>query len=106
MPTLPFNLSEAEIEKLSYERYAYPQPMIQKRIFSVYLKAVSDFTNQRIGFITGLHYNLVAYWIKVYKEKGFEGLLTNNYGTNKSQMEQHAQNILVSFEQQPPLSAA
>ena len=43
MPTLSLNLSEAEIEKLSYERYAYPHPMIQKRIFAVYLKAVSGY---------------------------------------------------------------
>ena len=34
MPTLKFNLSEAEIEKLNYERYAYPDPMVQKRIFA------------------------------------------------------------------------
>jgi len=35
MPTLQFNISTAEIEKLSYERYAYPDPMVQKRIFAV-----------------------------------------------------------------------
>ena len=45
MPALQLNLSEAEIERLSYERYAYPHPMIQKRIFSVYLKAVSTYAN-------------------------------------------------------------
>ncbi len=73
MPTLPFKISRAEIEKLSYERYAYPQPMIQKRIFAVYLKVTSKYTNEAIGLITGLHYNIVAFWIKVYKEKGFDG---------------------------------
>ncbi|HUZ60641.1 MAG TPA: hypothetical protein VMU83_17850 [Hanamia sp.] len=39
MPSLKFNLSEAEIEKLNYERYAFPDPMVQKRIHAVYLKA-------------------------------------------------------------------
>lgn len=105
MPTLSFNLSEAEIEKLNYERYAYPQPMVQKRIFSVYLKAVLNFSNVNIGLITGLHPNMVSYWIGVYKEKGFDGLLTNNYGTNKSKLEEHADSILSSFLQRPPMNA-
>lgn len=60
MSTPSFNLSEAEIEILSYERYAYPHPMIQKGIFSVYLKAVTRFSHQDIGLIIGLHLNTVA----------------------------------------------
>ncbi|MEJ7679514.1 MAG: IS630 family transposase [Segetibacter sp.] len=106
MPTLSYNISEAEIEKLNYERYAYRQPMVQKRIFSVYLKAVTKFSNSTIGLITGLHPNMVSYWIGVYKEKGFDGLLTNNYGTTKSKLEEHAENILCSFSQRPPMNAA
>ncbi len=105
MPTLPFKISEAEIEKLSYERYAYPQPMAQKRIFAVYLKMAFNYNNRLIALITGLHYNMVAVWIKVYKQKGFEGLVSNNYGTNKSELEDKAENILDSFLQQPPMTA-
>lgn len=106
MPTLPFNISKAEIDKLNYERYHYPQPMIQKRIFSVYLKAELNYSNSTIGLITGLHANIVSYWIGVYKEKGFEGLLTNNYGTNKSRLEEHGESILGSFSQKPPMNTA
>jgi transposase len=80
--------------------------MIQKRIFSVYLKAVTNFSNSNIGLITGLHPNMVSYWIGVYKEKGFEGLLTNNYGTNKSRLEEHRESILCSFSRRPPINAA
>jgi transposase len=106
MPALPFNISEAEIEKLSYERYAYPHPLIQKRIFSVYLKAVSTFSNEDIGFITGLHPNTVGHWISVYEQQGYEGLLCNNYGTNQSGLEPQSHCILYSFKQQPPRTAA
>ena len=60
MPTLHFNISEAEIDKLIYERFAYPHPMIQKRIFSVYLKAALNYFNSTIGLITGLHLDTVA----------------------------------------------
>jgi transposase len=105
MPTLPFKISEAEIEKLSYERYAYPDPLIQKRIFAVYLKAALGWTNSSIGKVVGLHFNMVGYWLGVYKQKGFEGLLVNNYGTNKSELEDNAGSILSSFKMQPPLTA-
>ena len=44
MPTLRFNTSEADIERLNYERYAYPDQMVQKRIFAVYLKATLGFS--------------------------------------------------------------
>ncbi|MEI6950861.1 IS630 family transposase [Paraflavisolibacter sp. H34] len=105
MPALQFNIRPADIEKLSYERYAYPQPMVQKRIFSVYLKAVSSYSNQEIGFITGLHANTVAHWIKVYEDEGYKGLLSNNYGTNQSELESKSSSILSCFSEQPPHSA-
>lgn len=106
MPTLLYNISEADIERLRYERYAYPHPMIQKRIFALYLKAVSDYSDQQIGFITGLHPNTVSRWIAVYQLEGYQGLLSNHYGTNKSELHQHSRSILDCFSRQPPRSAA
>jgi len=106
MPTLPFNISKAEIEKLSYERYAYADPMVQKRIFAVYLKAVLGWNNSIIGHTVGLHQNAVGYWINEYKANGFEALLSNNYGSKKSELENHADSILKSFQLQPPMTAA
>ncbi len=106
MPTLQFNFSKAEIEKLSYERYAYPDPMVQKRIFAVYLKASLDWNNSLIGLAVGMHYNAVGKWINTYKTKGFEALLSNNYGSKKSELENHADSILESFQIQPPMTAA
>ena len=106
MPTLPYNFSKAEIEKLSYERYAYHDPMVQKRIFAVYLKASLGWNNSLISLAVGLHYNAVGKWINIYKAKGFEALLSNNYGSKKSELENHADSILESFQTQPPMTAA
>ncbi|HUZ59236.1 MAG TPA: hypothetical protein VMU83_10675, partial [Hanamia sp.] len=106
MPTLKFNLSEAETEKLNYERYAYPDPMVQKRIFAVYLNATLGWNNLIIGQIVGLHYNAVGSWINTYKANGFEALLVNNYGSTKSELENHAECILKSLQLQPPMTAA
>jgi transposase len=106
MPTLAFNFSKAEIEKLSYERYSYPDLMVQKRIFAVYLKGFLDLDNSLIGSAVGMHYNTVGKWINIYKTKGFEALLSNNYGSRKSELENHSCSILESFQLQPPMTAA
>ncbi len=106
MPTLAFNISKTEIEKLSYERYTYPDPMVQKRIYAVYLKATFGWNNSIIGHAVGLHHNAVGNWINTYKTNGFEALLRNNYGSRKSELENHADSILKSFQQQPPITAA
>lgn len=106
MPTLKFNISKAEIEKLSYERYAYPDPMVQKRISAVYLKAAFGWSNSIIGLAVDLHYNVVGNWINIYKANGFEALLSNNYGSKKSELENHADSILKTFQLQPPMTAA
>jgi transposase len=52
-----------------------------------------------------MHPNTVSRWILVYTEQGFEGLLTNNYGTNKSMLEEYSERILDSFLQHPPINA-
>ena len=106
MPSLQFNLSETEIEKLSYNRYSFPDPMVQKRIHVVYLKATLGWSNLMIGQIVGLHYNAVGEWINAYKRNGFEALLSKNYGSNKSELENHANSILKSFQIQPPMTSA
>ena len=106
MPALQFNISKAEIEKLSYERYAYPDPIVQKRIFAVYLKATLGWNNSIIGHAVGLHYNAVGNWINTYKANGLEALLSNNYGSKKSELENHADSILKSFQLHPPMTAA
>ncbi len=106
MPTLNFNISEADIDKLNYERYTYLDPLVQKRIFAVYLKATFRGNNTTIGKVVGLHYNAVGKWMQVYKTSGFEALLTENYGSKKSELEDHAHSILESFRKQPPMTAS
>jgi transposase len=106
MNTLSCNISVTEIARLNYERFDYPHPMIQRRLHAVYLKNTLGYSNQSIAAICDLHYNTVAYWIAAYLEGGFECLLHNNYGTNKSELESHSGSILSSFTEQPPMCAA
>jgi transposase len=97
------NLSISETEKLNYERYYYPCPIVQKRIHAVYLKAKLLLSDQEIGLIVDLHRNAVASWTKTYLNSGFDALCKVEYcNKNKSQLELFSDSIVSSFEQNPP----
>ncbi|NVO04431.1 MAG: IS630 family transposase [Bacteroidetes bacterium] len=101
---LQLNLSDAEIQHLNYERYYYPCPLVQKRMHAVYFKSMG-MSNKAISVLTGLNRETVGYWVSIYLEYGFEALCQFNYGTNKSELETHAESILSSFTEQPPMSS-
>jgi transposase len=91
------NLPEQEIQRLNYERYHYPCPVVQKRLHAVYLKAALSYSNEFIATIVDSHRNMVSAWIKAYQSEGFDALCQVGYGTNQSNLEQKAQSILESF---------
>lgn len=102
---LQIKISEAEIQRLNYERYKYPCPVVQKRFHAVYLKATNLMTNEMIGKIVDLHRDSVCDWIRAYKKGGFDALCQYNYGTNKSELDSYSTSILKSFTEQPPMSS-
>lgn len=102
---LPIKISNAEIQRLNYERYYYPCPTVQKRIHAVYIKAITEMSNTMIGVLVDLHRDSVDDWIMRYEQGGFEALCQFNYGTNKSALENHSESLLQSFTQQPPMTA-
>jgi transposase len=101
---LQLNLSDAEIQRLSYERYYYPCPIVQKRIHAVYIKATTEMSNEKIGYLVGLNRDSTGDWIMRYKQAGIDALCQFNYGTNKSILESHSQSILQSFAECPPMT--
>jgi len=103
---LRINISDAEIQRLNYERYYYPCPTVQKRIHAVYIKATTERSNQMIGTLLDLNRDSVGDWIMRYEQGGFDALCQFNYGTNKSSLENHAQRILQSFTQRPPMTSS
>jgi len=99
------NLSMAEIQKLNYERFHYPCPIVQKRLTAVYIAATMEFSSSLIGLMSGLHRHSVDSWLKVYVKEGIEAIYKVHYGTNQSELENHAESILQSFTQKPPMTA-
>jgi len=98
------NPSEAEIQELRYERFHYPCPIVQKRMHCVYLKCAFNFEHKFIAAILDRHPNTVTTDILRYQSKGIEGLKQVNYGTNKSELDTHAETIKSYFKKNPPAS--
>lgn len=102
---VPLNLSDAEIQRLNYERYHYPCPHVQKRIHAVFMKATIGLSNEMIGQLVGLHRHAVSEWINAYRTGGFDALCRFDYGANKSELDAQADSILKSFSECPPMNA-
>lgn len=100
---LQLNISDAEIQRLKYERYHYPCPLVQKRIEAVYFKTFG-MSNKMIGKLTGLNREIVGDWICAYLAGGFDALCQYNYGTNRSELIKHSDSIISSFITKPPMS--
>src|SRR5690349_3517220 len=98
------NLNSEELMALNYERYHYPCPVIQKRLHAVYIKAVTGFSNEMVAIAVDSHRNMICQWVKAYQQGGLEALMSNNYGTNESELEQHADSIIEEFTEHPPRS--
>lgn len=98
------NLSEAEIQELRYERFHYPCPLVQKRMQSVYLRAVKGYSSIAISAILERHPNSITNDIKCCISEGIAGLKRINYGQNKSVLEAYNKSISEDFATNPPHS--
>ena len=95
-------LNFEELAQLNYERYYYPCPIVQKRLNAVYIKASTNFTNEKVSLLARVHYNSVGQWIAIYKENGFDGLCKITHHCNQSLLEKQAVSIKELFAKQPP----
>lgn len=101
---LTLNLSNAETQKLNYERFHYPSPIVQKRMHVVYLKSLSV-PHKEIARLMDVHPNSVTNFIHIFKSSGIEGLKNLNYISPVSELENYASCIEKEFESHPPLSS-
>ena len=100
------NLSTGETEKLNYERYRCPDPLVSKRLHAVYMKAASGWSDKEIGRAVDACRNSVARWLDMYESGGFDALCRVGYGANRSEMDGYSVSIADSFCAEPPVSIA
>ena len=99
---LTLQTSEAEIATLKYEMFHYPDAIVQKRVLSIYIKAIDPkLSCEKVGIYCGLKRNSVSQNIKIYNQLGIDGLKFNNYGTNKSALAACKISIISDLESNP-----
>jgi hypothetical protein len=93
-------LDSEELARLNYERYYYPCPLVQKRLYSVYIKTNSNLSNKEVCHITGAHPNSLSKWIAIYKQEGFDGICQTDHYCNQRLLEKQALGIKKLFTSQ------
>jgi transposase len=63
-----------------------------------------NMSNEMTGALVGLSRDSVGDWLMRYGQGGFDALCQFNYGTNKSRLENHADSILKSLIERPPMN--
>lgn len=103
MPT-PLQLSEAQLQALTYEMKSICQYQILRRIMSVLLRYILHLSYQDISLVLGVHPDTVGRYIRSYQYVGLEGMIKTNYRKNVSELDSFSDEILRELDQSPPKS--
>jgi len=90
------------IEKLDYERYHHPSPMVQKKMEVLYLKSTVMFHRE----ICRISKTILAAYLKQYLDGGMEGLKQLGYKGQPSVLHQHQLTLEAHFRNNPPRTIA
>lgn len=103
MPT-QLHLSGSEMQELDKQRFQHNQVLVQRRFHCVYLKARTGLSNELIGSCMNVHPNQVGQYLRDYEQGGISKLSETRYGTNRSVLEDHSQELVKAFIEKPPLT--
>jgi transposase len=103
---LTLTISEADCQRLNYERFRHPSPIVQKRLHALYLKAATNLAHQTIAAIVDIHPDTLTHYIHRFRQGGYAALTSLAYGTNQSVLDQHSQSLTAAFKASPPQTAA
>lgn len=103
MPPRTVHISEADGTAAKYEFLNHPDPVVQKRMLCLRLK-YRGYENQVIADILELSRNTIGNYLRIYEQRGFEGLKELNYQGPVSKLDKHQPKVEASFRQEPPRS--
>jgi transposase len=98
-----YQISNADLAYVKYERFHYPDPRIQKRFQVLWLKG-QRYLNIEIASIVSIHRNTVKQYLDLYKTDGIEGLKRFQYNIPVSELDRHKTSIEAYFRKYPPTS--
>lgn len=90
-------------EKLNYERYHYPVPLVQRRMEVLWLKS-HNLPHALIATLAGVSENRMREYFRLYAEGGVEKLKEVNFYRPESELQAHLNSLEAYFQANPPAS--
>jgi transposase len=107
-PPTQTELKPSDLSKTARQRIRkqWLCPLRKPKVNSFRLKSAYGYINIETGKILALHHNSVARYIKLYKEKGMEGLYETRYHRQVIEMGAYKETIVENLTQNPVGSIA
>jgi transposase len=102
---LRIDFTGEDIEKLHYERYHYPHPLVQRKMEVIYLKS-QGLAHQDIRMLCQISKTTLTKYIRQYKKGGVEELKKLEYKGQTSELNQYGEQIKEYFKKHPASSVA
>lgn len=96
-----FQFSEEELQTIARERFQHPDPLVQRRMEILWLKAHGE-THTRIAVLASVGRATVQRVLDLYWDGGLDAARNLNWHQPTSALETHRQTIEASFQEQPP----
>jgi transposase len=102
---LRIDFTQEAVEKLHYERYHYPHPLVQRKMEVLYLKS-QGIKHKDICSLCKISKTTLTKYIKQYQSGGVEELKRLDYQGQPSKLNQHSDVLREYFEKHPASSVA
>lgn len=102
---LRIDFTQEDIDKLHYERYHHPHPLVQKKMEVLYLKS-QGIKHKDIYSLCKISKTTLTIYIKQYQSGGVEELKKIEYKGRPSELNQSSDILKEYFEKSPPSSVA
>jgi transposase len=101
---IKITISALEKEKLSALRYNHPNKVVRRRFSILYFKSL-NYSHREIEELSGASSTLITKVLKIYADKGLEGIADVEHYFRESDLEQYREIIFKYFQENPPASA-
>jgi transposase len=102
---IQLEFTQAQIDALETERYTHPDPKVQRKLETLYLKSL-DLPHHQIRRICRLSEPALVRYLRTYAQEGLAGLKRNRYRGQPSVLGPQAQSLEAYLRQHPPANSA
>jgi transposase len=102
---IQLEFTQAQTDALEAERYTHPDPKVQRKLETLYLKSL-DLPHHQIRRICRLSEPALVRYLHAYAQEGIAGLKRSQYRGQPSVLGQQAQSLEAYLRQHPPANSA